>query len=441
MTEVRNNNRIKRAYFISLLVLCGAVLFFTAHVMANGVLLESIGTMSTGRGATNIAYSDNGTMVYDNPAGLAHLTKDTMEFSTEFLSFSMHYKDPQNDEEGSEPVCILPSLFYMKHFNDRPLGIGVGIFSSAGYSTEYDLSHPLYGTQDYSSYSSLSKILIGAGYKINDHLSVGLSVGPSYSKVELKLPYTFQTDPLAQIPVPALIDLKADGWSYTWNIGAQWDISAQSTVGIIYKSKDLFDMQGDLDMDIPALAAQTSDTSAHYDLDFDFKWPQSVGVGVLQRLTEKHRLSFDCIWIDWSSAFDKVVLKLSKGDNDYYNTNPLVGTSPRDTLPLDWKDSYSFRLGYEQLLTPKDTLRCGYLYSQSPVPDRTLTPLIPGILNHMISVGYSREIKNWRLSVAYLYAFCSKQSVEESAIIGDDFDASSVKESLHCVSVGVAYQL
>ena len=116
--------------------------------MANGVLLESIGTRTTGRGATNIAFSDNGTIIHDNPAGLANIKGDRIEFSTEFISFSMHYEDPDNDEEGKEPLVTLPSLFYMKQFDKLPLGIGMGIFSSAGYSTEYDLIHPLYGKQE-----------------------------------------------------------------------------------------------------------------------------------------------------------------------------------------------------------------------------------------------------------------------------------------------------
>ena len=132
------------------------------------------------------------------------------------------------------------------HFNELPFGIGLGIFSSAGYSTEYDLVHPAYGRQKYFSYSSLSKILLGVGYKITDQWSFGIRPGPSYSKVELELPYTFQTGPLAGIP--ALLELEADAWSYTWNVGVQWDISSKTTLGLTYRCQDAFDMYGDLDM-------------------------------------------------------------------------------------------------------------------------------------------------------------------------------------------------
>ena len=413
-------------------------LSLSSQALANGVLLESVGPISTGRGATNIAHADNGSMVRDNPAGLANITSDKIELNADLFSFSMHYQDPQNnDEEGKEPIFTLPSFFYTKRLNKTPLGIGVGVFNSAGYSTEYNLIHPNYGTQKYFSYSSLSKILMGAGYKFGDRFSLGLGMGASYSQVKLELPYTFQTGALKGIP--ALINMKGDDWTYTWNLGAQWQIFSKTTLGLAYRSQDTFNMHGDLDMDIPALAQTGPDTTAHYDLDFDFRWPRSLGLGLLHRLTDKHTLSFDVMWIDWSSAFDDLTLKLSNGDNAAFNSQ--TGKNPQDTLPLDWKDGYSFRLGYEQLLTPGDTLRFGYLYSQSPVPDSTLVPMIPGILTHMLSVGYSREWKNWSFNLAYLYAFPSKQSVGTSKIVGGDFDSSSLKQSLHCLCLGVGYRI
>ena len=139
--------------------------------------------------------------------------------------------------------------------------------------------------------------------------------------------------------------------------------------------------------------------------------------------------------VDWSSAFDDLTLNLSNGNNNNFPHNA------QDTLPLAWKDSYSFRLGYELSLTPMDTIRLGYIYIQNPVPDSTLTPMIPGILTNMLTVGYSREWKNWNFNLAYLYAFPNQQSVTKSRIIGGDFDSSSVKESLHCLSFGITYRM
>ena len=116
------------------------------------------------------------------------------------------------------------------------------------------------------------------------------------------------------------------------------------------------------------------------------------------------------------------------------------GSSTQDTFPLHWKDSYAFRFGYEYLFNAKDTIRLGYIYNQNPVPDDTLTPLIPGILSNLVSVGYGHNWKTWALNFAYQYSFGAKQSVATSKILGGDYDYSTVEISGHLFTMGVQYQ-
>jgi hypothetical protein len=42
------------------------------NVQADGLVRDGVGAISTGRGGTNIAFSDNGAVMLDNPAGLAN---------------------------------------------------------------------------------------------------------------------------------------------------------------------------------------------------------------------------------------------------------------------------------------------------------------------------------------------------------------------------------
>ena len=96
-------------------------------------------------------------------------------------------------------------------------------------------------------------------------------------------------------------------------------------------------------------------------------------------------------------------------------------------------------MGYEYLLNMADTLRFGYIYHRNPVPDSTLVPVIPGILEHLVSVGYGRHWKNWNFDVAYQYTFGSRQSVGTSDILGGDYDDSSVDIDAHVLTLGVQY--
>ncbi|MCK4486689.1 MAG: outer membrane protein transport protein [Desulfobacterales bacterium] len=409
---------------------------------ANGVLRDSMGPVSGGRGGTNIAHIDNGILIHDNPSALTELNGKRVEADFDFLALSMNYRDPQNDEDGEDILCFMPSLSYAQELAQGRFGVGFGVYHPAGFSTDYDLVHPIYGEQKYASDACLTKILFGFGWKITDGMSLGIAAGPAYSKVKLEEPYTFQTGPLQG--ATALIDVEGDAWALAWNIGAQWRISSDTTLGVAYHYQDKFEMRGNCDLDVTGspLAALVPDPTAHYSkAEFDFTWPQSLGVGMTHRLKDGHRISADVKWIDWSSAFDELTFKLSSGDNAGYDGLAQT-SSPKDTVPLDWKDSYSFRLGYEYLLTMADTLhtlRFGYLYNRNPVPDSTLVPVIPGILEHVVSVGYGRNWKNWTFDVAYAYSFGSRQSVGTSKIIGGDYDDSSVDIDGHLLRFGIQY--
>ena len=399
---------------------------------ANGVLRDSMGAVAGGRGGTNIAHIDNNILIHDNPSALTELNEKRVEVDFDFLALSMNYKDPQNDEDGDNIFCFMPSLSYAQELAQGRFGFGFGVYSPAGFSTEYDLVHPIYGEQKYSSDACLTKMLFGLGWKITDGVSLGIAAGPAYSKVELEEPYAFQTGAFAG--VPALIDMEGDAWALAWNIGAQWRISPDTTLGFSYHYQDKFEMSGDCDVDATALMGPGA--LAHYDkVEFDFTWPQSLGIGMTHRLKDGHKISADVAWIDWSSAFDKVKFKLSDGDN------PAFGYSAQDTFPLDWKDSYAFRLGYEHLLNVAETLRFGYLYNRNPVPDSTLVPVIPGILQHLVSIGYGRNWGSWTLDVAYQYTFGSRQSVDNSKILDmvGDYDNSSVDVDGHIFRLGVQY--
>ena len=410
---------------------------------ANGVVRDSMGPVSGGRGGTNIAHIDNGILIHDNPSALTELNGKRVEADFDFVALSMNYRDPQNDEDGEDIFCFIPSLSYAQELAQGRFGVGFGVYSPAGFSTDYDLVHPIYGEQEYTSDACLTKILFGFGWKITDRVSLGIAAGPAYSEVELEEPYTFQTGPLQG--ATALIDVEGDDWAWAWNLGAQWRISSNTTLGIAYHYQDKFEMSGDCDLDVtgnpmfaPPSPVAVTDPTAHYDVEFDFTWPQSLGVGITHRFGGNHRISADVKWIDWSSAFDDVKFKLSNGDNAEFNA--LAGNSPQDTVLLDWKDSYAYRLGYEYLLTMTDTFRFGYIYNRNPVPDSTLVPVIPGILEHLVSIGYGRNGKKWNFDVAYQYSFGSRQSVGTSKIVGGDYDNSSVDVDAHVFRLGIQYR-
>lgn len=87
-------------------------------------------------------------------------------------------------------------------------------------------------------------------------------------------------------------------------------------------------------------------------------------------------------------------------------------------------DSYVFHLGGEYYLNEKATLRTGYIYGKSPIPDDTLVPVLGAILEHTISFGLGYKWESWELNAAYQHSFNHSQSTDTSDILGDDYNNS-----------------
>ncbi len=402
--------------------------------LAQGVVRDSISATSSGRGGTNIAHSDNLTILLDNPGGLVNIPeRERLDFGIDVLVTRLEYADPLAHATGRVTPFPLPQLAYATKSPDGRFAYGFGVFAPAGFGAHYNLRHAFYGEREYNSLGALLKILPAAAFKVNDRLSVGAAFGLGMSHAQLKLPYNLQTGLLAGLP--AMVDLKATGFAPTWSAGLQYKLSERTTAGLAFVSETRLRLQGEAKVDVSGIGFPA--LKAAYDADVDLAWPASLGGGIAHRLDDKHRLSADVVWFDWSRAFDKLDLRLHNGTNPLFDL--VLGPKARDTLPLDWRDAIAFRVGYEFFATPRDVFRAGYIYHRSPIPDATLIPNLAGILEHAVSIGYGHQWNKWRVDLGYQYSWAPTNHVGHSRIVGGDYDCSSMRAQAHWVFLSLSY--
>ncbi len=234
-----------------------------------------------------------------------------------------------------------------------------------------------------------------------------------------------QTGPLSG--TPTLLDVQGTGASLVWSVGLQHDLTERTTWGLTYTSESRFHLDGNALVDVAGLQSR-------YDATIDITWPRSVGFGVKHLFCEHRRASLDVIWFGWSDAFDSIGLRLANGNN------VLLPPAFSDQFPLDWRDSVSVRLGYEEFLTPSSVLRAGYVYHPDPIPDATLTPYIPAILEHAFSVGCGKRSEIGSVDLAYQFSFGPDRRVGTSGIVGGDFDNSTIRAQAHWLFLSFSRQ-
>lgn len=401
--------------------------------IADGLIRDGVGAISIGRGGTNIAHFDNGAVLLDNPAGILNMPGNVLlEAGIDVLITDQRYSDPENSNVGDEPNGRpLPHGAALFKSDDGRWAAGIGIFMPAGFGTDWDLVNPIFGKQQYRAMGVVTKITPGLAYRVTDDLSIGATLGVGLNHLELEGPFTGQTGVLAG--VPTLFDLKTDGAALVWSLGAQYHVSENTMIGVSYTSESDFSMDGQLDARIAGLAPVP--VFSRFDAEVDQTYPQSVGAGITHLFAERHRVSADVIWYDWSSAFNSINFKFTNPDN------PLLAAALpptiTDSVQQNWDDNVSVRLGYEYFAKSGDIWRLGYVYHDSPVPDNTLTPYTDGILQHAVSVGYSTCIKSWQLNTGYQYSFGDEQNIGQSALVGGDFNNGSLDVNAHWLAVSL----
>ena len=408
---------------------------FLDSVLADAVIRDSIGSIPAGRGGTNLGFADNLATLYDNPAALSQMSGVRVEFDLGLAKTELNFENALNDDvDAKDELFALPTAMVSWQFTQAPTpaAIGLGFFVPAGYGAEWELENPVFGKQTYRSQAGLYKVLSTFSIDLGKGFSAGAGAGFAYETAEFETPYVFQSGAFAGLP--GLVDLKTDGFGYAWNVGIQYRPTDRWTIGVAYVSETPVRMEGDFKLDVTGvpLPVPIPDTTAKYKVDVDNTWPRSLGVGTSYRL-DWGTLALDFYWYDWSNAFDKLTFKLSDGDNPFFNA--IAGPNPSDSLALNWHDSYSVRVGGDFYLSENDTLRAGYMYMSNPVPDDTLTPLIPANNQHAITVGYGHNFGAVRLDFAYQFYIGSRQHVGTSEV-SPEFSGSSEQTMAHWFFLG-----
>ncbi|GLK68045.1 OmpP1/FadL family transporter [Hansschlegelia plantiphila] len=310
--------------------------------------------------------------------------------------------------------AVVASGYNAYRINDK-VAIGLSITTPFGLATD---PHSDWGGQLYARSSRVRSINATPtiGYKVNDWFSIAAGVQVEYFDIRLK-----QATGLA--PTAATSTLKADDVGVGFTAGftvAPWE---GGSVGVGYRSAITHNVSGDLYTPGP---------------DFKVKGkvplPETVSVGVRQRVTQDLTLLGGVEWTNWS-RLDKVKVKNKSGG----------GTIT--SLPFNYDDGWFFSGGVEYAFRPDLTLRTGVGYELSPVNDKNRTNRLPDDDRWWLSAGGSYKYSD-RLSfdLGYTYVFVpGKSKIQINPGDPDAFPGQSIgynadaKSHVHLVSASVRY--
>lgn len=393
----------QRALLATGLLTCTAV----QSLMAGGFRLPDQDAFATARAEAFAATADNASAIYYNPAGLGQLRGHNVRAGFYSIYFQSSYEAPGGGEWDSKAkISPVPQFFYAYGCDDLPLTFGLGVYAPYGLSLKWpgDVPFRQVALEGSLTYMTVNPAL---AWRITPKLSLGVGLNINRGDALLR-------QGLAPIPLGDEFRFQGDGFSVSGNVGLQWQINSNFTVGASYRGPSTVNLDGDIRILPPGGPA------AHADANLDFRIPQSAVVGISWRPNPKWNIEFDVDVTDWSSI----------------NSLQIKSAVPLPAVPLNWNTSFYYELGATRYFDNGWSLSAGYVFNESAMPDKFYNPVVSDVDKHFFSVGTGYRGKRWSFDVAYQLGYGPDHEVKGSVsgVADGKYDFIS-----HALSTTVGY--
>lgn len=394
------------------------LLVASAPAGAAGFGLFEAGTKAMGMAGAFTAQADDGSALWHNVGGLAFASERQFMVGATYITFSeasFAGADPFPGEGISEEQTTLSE--YPPHaYWVQPLSgdwrFGLGLNAPFGLTTEWQDPESFSGR--YLSTRAALRVFDlnpSLAWQVTPNLGIGIGAIVRFSDVELDRYVPFVNPFTQQVIDAGRVALDSDfGNAYGFNVGILHKYNNSFSWGLSYRSKAKVEYEGDarftqISTGIPPLdAAIAANIPFGQDLpvETEIEYPDMASLGVAIAISPTVRLEVDANWTGWSS-FDEVPLTIVG--------YPQLST----TLPEEWEDCYNYRAGLSWKANPTSEWRFGYVYDESPQPERHVSPLLPDNDRNGITLGYGHRFSTTTLDLALMYLPFDEREVDESA--------------------------
>ena len=293
---------------------------------------------------------------------------------------------------GGNPIGWFPGGGAFLSASISPgVNIGVAVAGNFGLAMEY--ANEWVGRYYVQKGTLIGvSVLPSAGFRFNEQLSFGASLVAMYGKLQQRVAInTVQPRPDGQL------DLDNDTWGWGFNLGAMYEFSPASRVGLTYNSHVTLDfsspvtltgLPSDLEEPLRALGLLEAE------LDIEMTVPQQVMVSGFHQLRERYALLWSVGWQQWSEfGRPEIGLFAALGDTTL-------------TKDLDYDDTWHYALGGQYRLSQPWLLNLGVAYDTGFQKDGQISPMLPSNSQWRFGVGVQNEVSetfDWGIAVEYMY--------------------------------------
>jgi long-chain fatty acid transport protein len=394
-------------------------------IMASGYKIPETSTNAVALGAANIAHNhENADAAYYNPAKMVFMEdKNNLEVDLTYIGLDkVNYKGTvggtaTNESSESEDFYV-PTLHYVSgKLGDNGARVGVSIVAPGGLSKQWKGTQGIKSAEEFSL--KIVEINPTAAFQISDNLgfAVGFRIVSSSGVAKAT-------------PVAGVIyqDMSGDSVDFGYNLALAYNPTKEIELGVTYRSKVNMNLDGDANLAYPLSTPPLA--AGNYAGGVTLPLPAALNLAAAYTFSTQTTLEVVYERTYWS-AYKNL---------DFYYTNPLANAIFGNPKPKDWHDTNTFRVGLTQELDNL-TLMAGYVYDETPVPNKTLGFELPDTDSQAVSVGGRYKInESVDVGLSALYSMHESRTISaadanDNGLVGE-FSGGDVL----IVSAGLGYK-
>ncbi len=347
--------------------------------------------------AGGAAVAEDASSIYANPAsmtyvegsqavGALHLIKPNAEFNNGGLSVPGAGRPLGGEGGDAGDLAFVPNMYFKVDLSDS-LKFGIGVNAPFGLKTEYDKTW-LGRFQGIKSDLKTININPSLAIKLNEQLSIGAGISAMYAKAEL-------TSAVNLGAAERTSKVEGDDWGYGFNLGAIYQVTQDTRLGISYRSKVEQHLKGDVKFSVPTGPTPNSNVKA------DVALPGSVSMSAFSRLNDSWDLMGDVTWTRWSQ-FQRLAI--------YRESGALLTQTEEN-----WDNTLRYSIGANYHYSDAIILRAGLAYDEEAISDRFRTVRIPGNDRKWLALGAAwQATPTTKLDIGYAHLFISDTKIDDN---------------------------
>jgi long-chain fatty acid transport protein len=377
----------------------GAAGFALIEQGGSGMGNAYAGAAAVAEDASTVFFNPAGMSLLEGPqfAGAAHVIDVSAKFSgTATNPLALGGGAATGGSGGNAgDTAVVPNLYFAMPVGER-LSVGVGVNVPFGLTTEYDANW-IGRFQGIKSELVTTNINPSIAYRLTDAVSIGGGINYQRAEAELTNAIVLGAGQTGKTKLEA----DDDGWG--WNLGALFQVTPATRIGVSYRSEIEYELDGSVtnssDSGAPAAVAAANATSGPSRADIAF--PDMFSISLAHAVSDRLQLLADATRMGWSSINEVRVINTTNG-------------GVRDILVFDFDDAWRYSIGANYKWSDTWTLKAGLAYDETPVKGaNSRTVRLPDNDRTWISLGGQLKIgQSGRLDLGYAHLFIKDAPID-----------------------------